>query len=162
MPVRLRPLRDDEFDAWVEHGKAEYARDMIENAGAPPAQAREKAESDWQTLLPQRVETPDQFIYAVEDESGARVGSVWFARRETQFEGAVAFVYEIEIDEQLRGRGFGREAMLLLEDEARARGLARMSLNVFGGNEVARNLYRSLGYAESAVWMAKQLGDSQS
>jgi ribosomal protein S18 acetylase RimI-like enzyme len=160
VPLDLRPLRDDEFDAWVEHGKAEYARDMIVNAGAPPDQAREKAESDWQTLLPQRVETPDQFIYAVEDESGERVGSVWFARRETQFEGWVAFVYAIEIDEQSRGRGFGREAMLLLEDEARARGLDRISLNVFGGNEVARNLYRSLGYAESAVWMAKQLGGS--
>lgn len=160
MPLDLGPLRDDEFDAWVEHGKAEYARDMIVNAGAPPDQAREKAESDWQTLLPQRVETFDQFIYAVEDESGERVGSVWFARRETQFEGWVAFVYAIEIDEQSRGRGFGREAMLLLEDEARARALDRISLNVFGGNEVARNLYRSLGYAESAVWMAKQLGGS--
>jgi ribosomal protein S18 acetylase RimI-like enzyme len=160
VPLDLRPLRDDEFDAWVEHGKAEYARDMIVNAGAPPDQAREKAESDWQTLLPQRVETFDQFIYAVEDESGERVGSVWFARRETQFEGWVAFVYAIEIDEQSRGRGFGREAMLLLEDEARARALDRISLNVFGGNEVARNLYRSLGYAESAVWMAKQLGGS--
>jgi ribosomal protein S18 acetylase RimI-like enzyme len=160
VPLDLGPLRDDEFDAWVEHGKAEYARDMIVNAGAPPDQAREKAESDWQTLLPQRVETFDQFIYAVEDESGERVGSVWFARRETQFEGWVAFVYAIEIDEQSRGRGFGREAMLLLEDEARARALDRISLNVFGGNEVARNLYRSLGYAESAVWMAKQLGGS--
>jgi ribosomal protein S18 acetylase RimI-like enzyme len=157
VPLDLGPLRDDEFDAWVEHGKAEYARDMIVNAGAPPDQAREKAESDWQTLLPQRVETPDQFIYAVEDESGERVGSVWFARRETQFEGWVAFVYAIEIDEQSRGRGFGREAMLLLEDEARARGLDRISLNVFGGNEVARSLYRSLGYAETAVWMAKQI-----
>jgi ribosomal protein S18 acetylase RimI-like enzyme len=160
VPLDLGPVRDDEFDAWVEHGKAEYARDMIVNAGAPPDQAREKAESDWQTLLPQRVETFDQFIYAVEDESGERVGSVWFARRETQFEGWVAFVYAIEIDEQSRGRGFGREAMLLLEDEARARALDRISLNVFGGNEVARNLYRSLGYAESAVWMAKQLGGS--
>jgi ribosomal protein S18 acetylase RimI-like enzyme len=160
VPLDLGPVRDDEFDAWVEHGKAEYARDMIVNAGAPPDQAREKAESDWQTLLPQRVETFDQFIYAVEDESGERVGSVWFARRETQFEGWVAFVYAIEIDEQSRGRGFGREAMLLLEDEARARGLDRISLNVFGGNEVARNLYRSLGYAESALWMAKQLGAS--
>ena len=158
MAARLRPLRDDEFDAWVERGKAEYARDMIENAGAPPEQAHAKSEQDWASLLPQRVETPDQFIYAVEDaETGERVGDVWFAKRETQFEGSVAFVYSIEIGSEFRGRGYGREAMLLLEDEARARGLDRMSLNVFGGNEVARGLYRSLGYAESAVWMAKQL-----
>jgi RimJ/RimL family protein N-acetyltransferase len=158
MAARLRPMRDDEFDAWIEHGKAEYARDMIENAGASREQAHAKAESDWLSLLPQRLGTPDQFVFAVEDgETGERVGDVWFARRETQFEGTVAFVYSLQVGEPFRGRGFGREAMLLLEDEARACGLDRISLNVFGGNEIARGLYRSLGYAESAVWMAKDL-----
>jgi len=158
MSLRLRPLRDDEFDAYVAHGQANYARDMIENAGAPRDQAEAKADLDWKQLLPDRLDSPDQFLLAVEDaETGERVGDLWFARRETQFEGTVAFVYSIEISEQFRGRGFGREAMLLLEDEVRSRGLSRISLNVFGGNEVARSLYRSLGYAEAAVWMAKEL-----
>jgi ribosomal protein S18 acetylase RimI-like enzyme len=48
--------------------------------------------------------------------------------------------------------------MELLEEEVRARGLRRIELNVFGGNEVARGLYRSLGYAERAVAMDKELG----
>jgi len=39
----------------------------------------------------------------------------------------------------------------------RERGGARVELTVFGGNEVARTLYRSLGYEESAVWMGKDL-----
>jgi ribosomal protein S18 acetylase RimI-like enzyme len=47
--------------------------------------------------------------------------------------------------------------MLLAEDEARRRGLTRIELNVFGGNEVARNLYRSLGYVETSAQMAKDL-----
>jgi ribosomal protein S18 acetylase RimI-like enzyme len=47
--------------------------------------------------------------------------------------------------------------MLLAEGEARRRGLSRVALNVFGGNEVARNLYRSLGYEETAVTMRKTL-----
>ena len=53
--------------------------------------------------------------------------------------------------EAMRGRGLGRRAMELAEEEANRRGLARIELNVFGGNEVARGLYRSLGYAEVAV-----------
>jgi RimJ/RimL family protein N-acetyltransferase len=158
MSLRLRRLRDDEFDAYVTHGQANYARDMIENAGAPPEQAQAKADADWKQLLSNRLESPDQFLFAVEDvETGERVGDLWFARRETQFEGTVAFVYSIEILERFRGRGYGREAMQLLEDEVRSRGLSRISLNVFGGNEIARSLYRSLGYAEAAVWMAKEL-----
>jgi hypothetical protein len=47
--------------------------------------------------------------------------------------------------------------MLLIEDEARSRGLSQISLTVFGGNDVARSLYRSLSYAETAVFMAKDL-----
>jgi ribosomal protein S18 acetylase RimI-like enzyme len=47
--------------------------------------------------------------------------------------------------------------MLLAEDEARRRGCVRVVLNVFAGNEVARGLYRSLGYDESAVLMVKRL-----
>jgi ribosomal protein S18 acetylase RimI-like enzyme len=41
------------------------------------------------------------------------------------------------------------------EHEARRRGLTHVALNVFGGNEPARGLYRSLGYAEDAVSMSK-------
>ena len=47
--------------------------------------------------------------------------------------------------------------MLHAEEEARRRGLRHVGLMVFGGNEVARNLYRSLGYAENAVVMSKPL-----
>ena len=45
----------------------------------------------------------------------------------------------------------------LFEAEVRARGLPRIELNVFGGNAVARGLYRSLGYDEVAVVMEKEL-----
>jgi ribosomal protein S18 acetylase RimI-like enzyme len=45
--------------------------------------------------------------------------------------------------------------MLLAEAEAGQRGYSRIRLNVFGGNNVARNLYRSLGYEENAILMSK-------
>jgi ribosomal protein S18 acetylase RimI-like enzyme len=32
-----------------------------------------------------------------------------------------------------------------------------VELNVFGGNDVARNLYRSLGYVETSIQMGKDL-----
>jgi RimJ/RimL family protein N-acetyltransferase len=37
------------------------------------------------------------------------------------------------------------------------RGLGRVALNVFGGNEAARTLYDSFGYREHAVLMGKTL-----
>jgi hypothetical protein len=47
--------------------------------------------------------------------------------------------------------------MLFAEAEARRRGFDRIGLNVFGGNEVARNLYRALGHTERAIIMSKHL-----
>ena len=47
--------------------------------------------------------------------------------------------------------------MTALEDELRALGHATIGLNVWGNNEVARGLYRSLGWAEESVHMRKTL-----
>jgi RimJ/RimL family protein N-acetyltransferase len=38
-----------------------------------------------------------------------------------------------------------------------AEGITRAELNVFGGNERARSLYRSLGYRELGIAMGKDL-----
>ena len=72
--------------------------------------------------------------------------------------GGESFIYDITIDPDHQGRGYGRATMRLAEDEARSRGIGRIELNVFGGNDVARGLYRSLGYVETSVQMGKDLG----
>jgi ribosomal protein S18 acetylase RimI-like enzyme len=131
---------------------------MVDQAGITEAAAQAKAEHDWQHLLPEGLASPGQFLFALEDRAvGERVGDLWFAERDSEFGGQAAFIYSIEIFEEFRGRGLGRQAMLLLEDEVRSRGLARIALNVFGGNDVARALYRTVGYAETAVFMSKEL-----
>ena len=158
MDIALRPLREDELPDYLSRGQTSYARDMVAQAGIPEAAARAKAEHDWQHLLPDGLASAGQFLFALEDRSsGERVGDLWFAERDSDFGGKGAFIYSIEIFEEFRGRGLGRQAMLLLEDEVRSRGLDRITLNVFGGNDVARRLYRSTGYAETAVFMSKEL-----
>jgi len=80
------------------------------------------------------------------------------ARASTRRDGTdpdALWVFDVHIEEAHRGHGYGKAAMLLAEDEARRRGLDRVSLNVFGGNRIARNLYCSLGYEEAAVVMPK-------
>ena len=155
--VRLRPLREDEWESFVERSKSGYVHSMVEHAGFAPDAAWKKAERDFTTLFPDGLETEGHYVFAVEDaDTGEAIGRVWFARREIDGEER-AFLYDIDLDERVRGQGLGRQAMLRLEDEVRARGLSRIALNVFGGNDVARGLYRSLGYAETAVWMSKDV-----
>jgi ribosomal protein S18 acetylase RimI-like enzyme len=148
-------MRPEEFDAFAEHGREGYVRQLVEFSGMEPAAAQAKAERDYAMTLPQGLETPGHWLFAVEAD-GRRVGTVWFAERVLDGR-TVAYLYEIEIDEAERGRGLGRAAMEAFEREAARRGLTELELNVFGGNMVARSLYQSLGWRETAVHMAKRL-----
>jgi ribosomal protein S18 acetylase RimI-like enzyme len=96
-----------------------------------------------------------QLFWVERGETNERIGRVWLGEREDGQ--PVGVLYDIEIGSAFRGRGLGRELMLLIEEEARRRGFTEIRLNVFGGNEIARSLYRSLGYAEFAIAMRKRL-----
>ena len=156
MSVSLRPLAPDEYPAWRSGSLERYAGDMAQNGGYTGEHARMKAEQDFERAMPDGIATPHQHYWAIEGD-GEVIGHAWLGERESPEGARLAFVYEIALDETRRGRGHGRAAMLLLEAEARRLGHDRIELNVFGGNDVARGLYTSLGYAEVAVYMSKKV-----
>ncbi len=157
MSVRLRPLRDDEFPAFLDDGRRQYAVDLRENGGMDRDQAEAKAARDFEQLLPDGLATAGHTISAIEEAAtGERVGRLWFADREVSGR-TIAYLYDITIDERHRGRGLGRAAMLALEEAVAKQGHTELELNVFGGNSRARGLYRSLGFVETAVHMKKRL-----
>jgi ribosomal protein S18 acetylase RimI-like enzyme len=148
----LRPLREDEFDAWNAAHTHRYADGMVEFAGLTREAAERKAAADVAAVLPAGLATEGVHLWAIEDDGGRVVGSVFLGVRQGQ-----AWLYDIVVNEDERGRGVGRAAMLALEEEVRRLGFPSVGLNVWGGNEVARSLYRSLGYAEQSVGMVKRL-----
>jgi ribosomal protein S18 acetylase RimI-like enzyme len=149
-------MLDDEFTAWLPQMRDAYAQAMIDDAGFSPEAAAEKAAADVKQLFPEGGPSADQLVFVLEAD-GERVGELWLAERADMSRHPCLFVYDIHVDEAQQGRGYGKAAMLCAEDEARRRGLGRVALNVFGRNEVARGLYRSLGYEENAVAMSKTL-----
>jgi ribosomal protein S18 acetylase RimI-like enzyme len=150
----IRPLREEEYGAFIARGMAFYVDDMV-RAGIDRDVAQAKADTDLPQLLPDGLATPNHYMYAIEDD-GRFAGYLWLCDRDGEL-GHSLFVYAVEIDEEFRGRGLGRAAMEFAEDEAQRLGIAKVALNVFGGNEVARGLYLSLGYTETAVHMEKRL-----
>jgi ribosomal protein S18 acetylase RimI-like enzyme len=154
--VSLRPITAAEFPAFVTASKAGYAEGIEIHGGQTHAAALQKAEADFPAVLPLGLDTPGHLIFIVE-ANGAPVGRLWLAER--QMAGRrVLYVYDVSIHPEHQGHGYGRAAMRLAEEEARRRGIDRIELNVFGGNDVARGLYRSLGYVETAAQMRKDLG----
>jgi ribosomal protein S18 acetylase RimI-like enzyme len=156
MSVALRPIRDDELREWLVGARVEHAREMAADADLHPDEARLKVSRDLDTLFPEGRIAEGHAVFVVE-AGGERVGSLWAGERSDPVGRATFFVYDIRIDEGQRRRGYGRAAMIAAQAEAARRGIDRIALNVFGGNERARSLYRSLGYTERAVTMEKTL-----
>jgi GNAT superfamily N-acetyltransferase len=154
MSVQVRPMRDEEFTAWLPRVRDGYARSMIDHGGFTPDAATAKAKADTDQLFPDGRPAAEQLVFVIEAE-GESVGDLWLAKRDDMSGRPCLFVYDVHVDEARQGRGFGKAAMLFAEEEARRHGVDRVALNVFGRNEVARRLYQSLGYEENAVAMSK-------
>jgi ribosomal protein S18 acetylase RimI-like enzyme len=152
--TRLRPLRDDEIAAYVPHLTTTYATELTEHLFLDAEAAAARAERSATDAFPDGVAAPGHWLFAVEDGEGTRVGVLWLGE---PFDGEpdALWVYDIEIDPDHRGRGLGRDTMLLAEAEARRLGRSRIKLNVFARNAVARALYLSLGFEEMSVQMSK-------
>jgi ribosomal protein S18 acetylase RimI-like enzyme len=154
--LRLRPLRDDELAAFIEASRAEYVVGLIAHARMPEEFAQRKAERDLASVSGVASIPDGHSLYWI-DDGDERIGRLWFEERPSPRVGRVAWLNEVEIDKAFRGRGYGRRALDLLDEEVRARGIPEIVLNVWGGNDVARALYGSHGYFERAVEMAKEL-----
>lgn len=136
--------------AWLPRLRDDYAEDLVRDYGmsADKARARAVAEIDGYRSTEHSV-----FVIEVESEP---VGHLWLVERRDAHEPTLV-VYDIDVDEPFRGRGYGKAAMVLAEEEARRRGLTRIALHVGARNDRARNLYRSLGFEENEVAMSKAI-----
>ena len=133
MALLLRGIEDEEFVAWLPRLREEYAQDLIRDHGisADRAKAQALVEIDGRRPAGHSV-----FVIEVDEEP---VGHLWLVEHRDGFEPTLG-VYDIDIDESYRGRGYGRAAMVFVEEEARRRGSTRITLRVGARNDVARNL----------------------
>ena len=152
---KLVPMTQPEFDAFLERLIPEYAADNVRAGYWSEDEALEKSRRQTESLLSQGLQTKDHYLYTLYDNEIA-VGLVWL-RAELDRLVKVGFIFDVEINEEFRGKGYGRHVMLLVEEKARELGIQRMGLHVFAHNEVAKNLYERIGYKVSSMNMHKDL-----
>lgn len=156
MTVTLRPMTEAEYPVFLDRLLESYSADIGLARGLPADEARRGATEQLDELLPHGLDSDGQLLFTAVDDTAGPVGLLWLAIRSAN--GAQAgWIYDVEVDEAHRGRGYGREIMLLAEQECRRHGLTALRLNVFGPNVTARRLYESLGYEIMAQTMAKRL-----
>jgi ribosomal protein S18 acetylase RimI-like enzyme len=87
---------------------------------------------------------------------------VWVARTHHDFTGQLeASLLSQYVAEAYRNQGLGRRLMETAEEWARQQGLPRISLSVGTHNQLAQNLYKTLGYQVDILRMTKELGEQE-
>jgi ribosomal protein S18 acetylase RimI-like enzyme len=152
----LRPATQDEVGQWLPRQEAAYAREIAESGAMPAAAAAEKARADIARRFSGGMPSPGQVLWRLM-AGDQPVGWLWLNVPAIDNDPLMAWVNDIEVDPEYRGRGYGRAAMLLAEREARVRGMTSLGLNVHGQNTAARSLYESLGYQVMTQQMRKPL-----
>ncbi len=150
MTPQMRPMQDDEFAAWLPLLREDYAQDLVRDYGMSSDAARAQA------LVEIDGHRPAGHSVFVIEVGGEPVGHLRLVERRDAYAPTLG-VYDVDVDEPYRGRGYGKAAMAFTEEEARRRGLTRIALHVGARNDVARNLYRSLGCEENVVAMSKSI-----
>jgi GNAT superfamily N-acetyltransferase len=151
--IEFRALDPAELARWLGDTRRGYVEERVK-AGDSRQDAAANADRSLEQLVPRGSPAPGQLIGRLVHE-GEAVGFLWIGPAGTDPQRW--WVWDVVIEERLRGRGYGRRAVVLAEDLARSHGARTIGLNVFARNTPARTLYQSMGYEETAAQMRKTL-----
>jgi ribosomal protein S18 acetylase RimI-like enzyme len=158
MTITLRRMTQEEYDRLSPAVMASFADQLLEAGHATCAEdARAKTLAQIEQLLPSGTATESILLLVADSASDGIVGQIWLGLPGTEAHPDGAWVYNVEVSSEHRGKGYGRAIMLAAEEELKQRGVKRLGLNVFGRNRTAIALYDSLGYAVTSQQMSKPL-----
>lgn len=158
--LALVPLTEDQFAAFFETVAASHAQDNIAADRWSASEAAALAREETTRLLPANEKTPENHLFVLREAGlAAEIGYLWFGTM-ARANKKIAYLFQIYIHPGFRGQGYGRQAMLAFEEEARRRKYDALALHVFGTNERAHRLYQAMGYSASSITMRKELGST--
>lgn len=155
--LQLDPMTQTEYEAYLATAVDDYALDTSRAWKRPLEWAQEQARKDYAELLPQGLDTPNNWLFTARQD-GEAVGHAWLAVKDNPW-GRGAAIYDIAIREAWRGKGLGRQLLEEVQRAATEQGATRIGLNVFGFNTVARSLYESAGFEIGGMGMVKLLSN---
>jgi ribosomal protein S18 acetylase RimI-like enzyme len=153
MTITLRTMPEDRVSDWIARSFTVYLEERVasgESRDVAEAKVRRSHAENFPGDRP--LPTHRVFDVVADDEV---VGLLWMG---PQVAGSATWwIFDIEIFEEYRRRGYARAALELAHDEAKALGATAMGLNVFGFNTGARELYDKLGYTVTSTQMKRSL-----
>ncbi len=155
----LRPMTPSEYAAWLDESIPAYAEDKVASGQWSQAESLALSQENNDELLPQGLQTPDNYFYSIVDAQGDAVGMLWFAVQ-IKFNSRIAYVYDVSVTPERQREGHAQRAFAALDAEVQKLGLSGVALHVFGVNTGARALYAKLGFEPTNINLFKAVGST--
>ena len=155
--LTLRPMTDAEYELFYSKLVVEYAAENVKAGEWLEEDSLELSKKASKELLPEARDTSRVMILTAINDSGNAVGYVWIGLERFGGSNTGAWIYDIEVHEEYRGKGYGRALLRAAEIVTVENGVRSLGLNVFGPNKIARSLYESAGYEITKIQMSKDL-----
>ena len=150
--VTLAPLQQEDFEQLLARETREYAEDHVRNGNWAAEGALERSRKEFERYLPDGIHTKDQYLWSIVDDQGNKIGFLW-----VQIKDQKAFIFGFGIDEEYRGKGFGKQTLVAMEELLRSMDVESVGLHVFGDNVTAQELYKKMGFKITNINMKKSL-----
>ena len=142
--VVVRPMTAERFTSFATASEAAFAEDLAASGRYSAEDAAVESHRQMELELPDGVASDGQELFIAEVD-GVEVGVLWIGVR-SRGGRPHGFILDIEIADDQRRKGYGRDVMHAAEREASRLGADSIGLHVFGFNTGAIQLYESLGY----------------
>jgi ribosomal protein S18 acetylase RimI-like enzyme len=149
--ITLETIQQADFERFLEREVREYAADHVRNGNWPAEGSLERSRKEFERLLPDGILSQNQYLWSICDET-EKMGVLW-----VEVKNGKAFIYDFVIEESLRGRGFGKQALIAMEEKLKAMEVESVGLHVFGDNVSAQELYKKMGFRITGIQMKKSL-----
>jgi len=152
--LELRELTESEVVEFAWGSFQAYLGERVKS-GETTAAVTADSEGQFEAMFPDGKARPGHLLWRLE-ERAEPVGTLWIGPVSPE-DALTYWVWDIVITDAHRGRGLGRQAMQLAEEQARVAGATTLGLTVFAHNPVAWRLYEQLGYEPISTRMSKTL-----
>jgi ribosomal protein S18 acetylase RimI-like enzyme len=140
LPIRFEPARLDHVEVFLSMMRALEGADPGTTAFDEP-----RRRVIFEDFLNEAEFGRAWLIFEGEKLAGYVVLTLGFS---FEYRGRDAYIDELYLDGQFRGRGIGRKTMEFVEEEARKLGVNAIHLEATRGNMAAIELYRRVGFMD--------------
>ncbi|MBS4538745.1 GNAT family N-acetyltransferase [Clostridium sp. D2Q-11] len=154
--LKLIIMNNEEFDNYMENSIVHYAKELVNSGAYKEEDSLKVSKETFNRFLPDALNTKRHNIMNILNEHGEKIGMIWYGPKGNQ-DSDEAFIYDFSISEDFRGKGYGKECLSFIEDEAKNNNFNKISLHVFGHNKRAIGLYKKMGYEPFSMHMSKEI-----